>query len=111
MILYKDLVIKINEYLATEVAKKMVAKQANGRGIKLEYEVEEDTKLQFHHLLALLLYTDYSKLCTEFSSSFRALTVYEPLSSIKKRNSSYWWMSKNLREAVQLFGYKKTNVY
>eukprot|EP01084_Bolivina_argentea_P320586 556259_1 len=87
----------------------MVAKQAkHGKydyGIKLEYEVEEGTRLKFHHLLSLLLYTDYSKLCTAFSSSFRAVTPYEPLSSIKERNSSYWWMSKCLREAVQLFGY------
>eukprot|EP01084_Bolivina_argentea_P301716 520593_1 len=89
----------------------MVAKQGDYYNIKLEYQVEEGTRLTFHHLLSLLLYTDYSKLCTAFSSSFRAVTPYEPLSSIKRRNSSYWWMSKSLRETVQLFGYKKKKVY
>eukprot|EP01083_Nonionella_stella_P120495 361118_1 len=88
----------------------MVAKQSDRWGIKLEYEVEKGTRLKFHHLLSLLLYTDYSKLCTAFSSSFRALSPYEPISSIKQRNSNYWWMSKSLRETVQLFGYKKEKV-
>eukprot|EP01084_Bolivina_argentea_P097662 175561_1 len=98
MVQYKDLVVKINEYLKAEITKTIKARQG---GIKLEYGVEEDTTLSFHHLLSILLYTDYSELCTDFSSSFRSAYPFEPVSSIKKRNQTYWWMAKGLREAVQ----------
>eukprot|EP01084_Bolivina_argentea_P320589 556268_1 len=107
MILYKDLVVKINEYLKTETVKKMKAEEIDTNGIKLEYEIPKNSNLTFSHLLSVLLYTDYSALCTDFSSTFRSLNWFEPLLSIKKRNECYWWMAKTLREAVQIFGYKK----
>eukprot|EP01084_Bolivina_argentea_P030671 56793_1 len=64
---YKDLVVKINEYLRTETTKKMKAGQGN---IKLEYAVEKDAILSFYHLLCVLLYTDYTELSSDFSSTF-----------------------------------------
>eukprot|EP01084_Bolivina_argentea_P179503 310175_1 len=103
---YKLLEIKVKAYLKTEFVKGSRPKQGV---IALEYELEDDKPLTFNHILALLLYTDYTDLCSDFSSTFRPLFTYEPLSSIKFRNSIYWWMSKTLREVVQLFGYKKWN--
>ena len=67
--------------------------------------------LKFDNVLALVLYCDYSELCTRFSKSFRKQNVFETLTSVKSRNSKYFWFSKSLRETVELFGnngyYKK----
>ena len=54
--------------------------------------------------MALIFYTDFSKLCTAFSASFRKIHSFETLASIKERNALYFWMSKALRELVELFG-------
>eukprot|EP01084_Bolivina_argentea_P251275 421379_1 len=109
---YEELVIKIKEYMKQEFVKKMKADNnkddAYNRSIKLEYDISDWSAIRFYHLTCVLFYTDYSDLCTNFSSTFRGSNAFEPLSSIKKRNANYWWMAKGLREAVQLFGYKKT---
>ena len=73
-------------------------------GIPFHYEVAVGSVLSFYHLLSLLLYTDYSDLSSTFSSSFRKTKPFETLENIKRRNSAYFWMSKHLRELVEVFG-------
>ena len=60
--------------------------------------------IMFDHILSLVLYTDFTNLCSNFSATFRPLTSFELLSSIKRRNQKFWFMAKNLRELVQLWG-------
>merc|ERR1712228_795249 len=59
---------------------------------------------QFWNLISLILYSDHGAHCSEFSASFRALSPFEPLEVTKERNREFWWMSKTLRETVELFG-------
>merc|ERR1712228_916667 len=59
---------------------------------------------QFWNLISLILYSDYTAHCREFSASFRALSSFEPLEVTKERNREFWWMSKTLRETVELYG-------
>eukprot|EP01084_Bolivina_argentea_P165124 286925_1 len=61
--------------------------------------------ITIHHLISLILYCDLSEYCTTFSGTFRKKSSFEPLSSVKARNQEYWWMSKLLRETVEIFGY------
>jgi len=70
----------------------------------LHYDVAKGEPLSFQHLLALIFYTDFTDLCTAFSASFRALKPFETLENIKRRNSVFHFMSKHLRELVELFG-------
>merc|ERR1712087_1103384 len=56
------------------------------------------------HLHALFLYTDFSALSTEFSSSFRAVYRGESLDSIKARNGRFHHFAKHLKELVMYFG-------
>ena len=72
------------------------------------YGIKGGTPLAVYNLMAVCLYTDFTDLCSNFSSTFRKIHPYESLSSIKRRNSKYWWMSKILRETVELYG-KDTN--
>ena len=70
----------------------------------LKYGIKYKDTITFNHLLSLCLYTDFNDLCTDFSESFRSLSNYESLNSIKQRNRNYRFMSKYLRECVELFG-------
>eukprot|EP01084_Bolivina_argentea_P266402 451844_1 len=60
--------------------------------------------ITIQHLLAVILYTDWSDLCKEFSATFRKHKPYESLEEVKKRNREYWNWSKLLRETVEIFG-------
>merc|ERR1712110_921024 len=86
------------------MGKKIKAKGTYGNEMLLEYEISFDAVLLFDHLLSAIMYTDYSKLSTAFSSSFRKIKSFETLKSVKKRNACFYWMSRRLRELVELFG-------
>ena len=60
--------------------------------------------IPFSYLICIILYTDYSELSTDFSSTFRAKHKYEPLGSIRKRNERYYWLSKGLTEMISDYG-------
>merc|ERR1719350_2067882 len=70
----------------------------------LHYDIAFGAALSLWHILSLIFYCDFTKLCTNFSSSFRAIKPFETLRNIKKRNAMYYWMSRYLRELVELFG-------
>eukprot|EP01084_Bolivina_argentea_P316410 548450_1 len=90
---------KLTEYMKTENAR--IATYCHDY---LQYDIADGSPISKHHLLSIILYTDFSELSTDFSSTFRAIHHYEILSSIKTRNSNYWWMSKYLREAIECYG-------
>ena len=56
------------------------------------------------YLICIILYTDYTDLSSDFSSTFRAKHKYEPFNSIKRRNERYYWLSKGLKELISLYG-------
>ena len=56
------------------------------------------------YLICVILYTDYTQLSTDFSSTFRAKHKYEPLDSIRKRHEKYYWLSKGLRKMMEIYG-------
>ena len=96
-----EIITKVNSYLNSDIVKNTKALDWYTR---FHYDISEGTVLGFHNLASLILYTDYSDLSRDFSQSFRRKTSYEMLESIKRRNSEYWFMSKILRETVEIFG-------
>ena len=60
--------------------------------------------MTLNHLIAIICYTDFSELCTEWTSTFRAIYFGESQESIKLRQESYYHLSKYLYEIVQYFG-------
>ena len=102
---------KAAKYLKTDTIKRFKAYywKGNKREKKVgtqycHYDIDMLAVVAYHHLLSLILYTDFTKVCTNFSASFRRIRPFESLSSIKKRNSAFFWMSKHLRELVEIFG-------
>eukprot|EP01083_Nonionella_stella_P249066 861594_1 len=106
---YETTMVKVNAYMATESVKEVKACIMRGDVwfIVLKYGIKHGDPLLPRHLLSLFFYTDFTDLCTDFSATFRATKQFEHLSSIKARNSKYWWMAKSLRETVELYGDRK----
>eukprot|EP01084_Bolivina_argentea_P139261 244998_1 len=94
--------LKANYCINTRKARRMRAKRATN--IELHYEIKPGTRLKASNLLSVILYSDWSELCTEFSRTFRKLQIHEPLFHAKKRNAEYAIWSRILRETVELFG-------
>eukprot|EP01084_Bolivina_argentea_P052518 96474_1 len=94
---------KAKNYIQTEKAKQITA-------IPLimddhyHYGITKGTPLSVWNILSVLLYTDYSELCTAFSGTFRTKTKYEMLSCVKSRNQEFANWSRILRETIEYFG-------
>eukprot|EP01084_Bolivina_argentea_P300022 517223_1 len=71
---------------------------------EFHYGIMQDSTMTIEHLLSLILYCDWSDLCTEFSSTFRKEKSYESISSVIKRNMEFANWSRLLRETVELYG-------
>merc|ERR1712228_902760 len=95
---------KANEIIQTKNVKTIKAKGWIHGNTPKFYEISTCTLFCLWNLIAIILYTDYSAHCSEFSASFRRLSPFEHLEVTKKRNAMFWWMAKTLRETVELFG-------
>eukprot|EP01083_Nonionella_stella_P036598 99847_1 len=97
---YETTMVKVNALLETNSVKSLKAADIP----HLHCDIKPNDPLLPRHLVSLFFYTDFTELCTDFSASFRRTKQFESLSSVKARNSRYWWMSKSLYELVQLYG-------
>lgn len=68
------------------------------------YRIAKDEAIGLDHVIAVILYCDYTDHCSRFSKSFRSLSATETLEETKKRNRNYYWMARRLRETAQMFG-------
>ena len=100
---YQTSITKMLAYRDTKIAK---STKVLGRWIdyQLHYDIRAGSKLTNAHLLALILYCDWTDLCSIFSSTFRKTKSYQTIKQIKLKNSEYANWSRLLREAVQYFG-------
>eukprot|EP01084_Bolivina_argentea_P168998 292986_1 len=99
---YEKVTVKSNKFINTDKAKQMISTTSNE--LPVHYDIKHGTALSVMNLTCIILYCDYSNLSTKFSSTFRAIHPLEPIESIKKRNSEFWWLSKTIHETVQYFG-------
>jgi len=99
----EGVVLKDEEYASTDTLKQICQ---NDEAYEYNYGFNEDeeTPLSVSHVQSLLLYTDFSSLCTAFSATFRARFVGEELEAIKDRHKHFYFMAKLLRETVECFG-------
>eukprot|EP01084_Bolivina_argentea_P208698 355709_1 len=96
----KHIVIKGQWFFNTEKVKNMKChgEYTHVHGILFEQPIS------ISHLYAIILYCDWTELCSHFSSTFRKQNQFEPVKLLKYRNSKYWNLSKLLVEAVNDFG-------
>ena len=85
--------LKGNKYWKSETVKK-IKEKGGRRGFELTPE----------HLFAVILYCDFTKLCTAFSGTFRRENVFESLESVISRHSEFAIFGRLLVEMVNWFG-------
>ena len=66
--------------------------------------------LTLEHLFVIILYCDFSELCTEFSATYRRANVFESLESVISRHAKYGNFGKLLLEMVRRFGSNRDGV-
>ena len=98
--------LRSNQYMKSKAIQKLRATYSIGVMDEQSkyYGIDEGSVISLQHVQSVILYTDFTGLSSSFSSSFREITVGESLESIKLRNQSFYYMSKYLRETVELFG-------
>ena len=90
-----EVLIKIKNYAQTSMAKSLVSS-------------ESEIPITREHMIALVLYTDYTQLSSKFSATFRKSNPFESEDQVKKRNNIYWWWSKRLRKTLHTYGKHKS---
>ena len=88
---YQETLNKADQFIQTAVAKSLIY-------------WKNKKPISRSHLISIILYCDYSSLCSSFSGSFRKLFPFETLKAIKKRNKKYAIWSKTLKETVKNYG-------
>ena len=68
------------------------------------YDTGKDVMIDLERLICIILYTDYTKLSSRFTSTFRKNDPFEPLQATKKRHRNYYWMAKLLKSTVESYG-------
>lgn len=99
----QQIMVKAHEYMNMKKVKSMKAPKSVDS--YLHYGITEGMPITIHHIISLILYCDFSVFCTNFGRTFRALSFTETMQDVKKRNSAFWWQSKYMREAVEIYGY------
>ena len=103
--------LTMNQFKATyqkslyykEATKTKKLKSDDGYGC-LHYGIANKSPIFGDHILSCLLYTNYSDFSRVLSCSFRPIYKWEDVEDIKARNSQFYYISKSLRECVELFG-------
>eukprot|EP01084_Bolivina_argentea_P013318 24967_1 len=95
-----------NTLLKAQLKFKALANQIKGANGMWEvvYRIGKDSKITLKHIYSVLLYTNHTELSSEFSRSFRKLTLKESDQTLIQRHSKYANWAKILREVVECWG-------
>ena len=97
--------LKAKIHFDSKTAKKIKYKfNQDFQTIFYNHGIDKNASISLKHLISIILYCDYSALCTKMSATFRKLTVSETEESVAKRNSKFYHFSKLLCETVNDFG-------
>ena len=103
---YNEVMVKVNEYIKTHRVKSTTCPVNWYESGSTDYPfgIAEGSPISPHHLISIILYTDYTHLSSNFSSTFRKHGVFDSVFMAKTRNKKYWWWSKYLAETVSVYG-------
>ena len=95
----QEIIPKVDAYFETKLVKAM-----NSDSNYYEYGISECDIISKSRLICIILYTDYTKLSSHFSSTFRKSNTFEPTQAMIKRHTNYYWMARYLRETIRVYG-------
>ena len=68
------------------------------------YGIQRGQEMSEEHVVAIMLYTNFSELCYLFSATYRKVHEYEDDEDMMARHKEYAIWGRLLREAVECFG-------
>ena len=92
------------EFVELKASKYMKSKRIKWKRSRGYTELAKRTPVTKEHIFAIILYCDFSKLCTAFSATFRQQNVFETMESVKQRHSHFAVFGRLLVELVWEFG-------
>ena len=98
---YEDVVGKAERNFMSKEIKCMVS---NDCILGQYYEKCPNAAIEIENIIVVILYCDYTELAFHFGRTFRYLCMEETEEQLKQRNREYYWMSRILRETVELYG-------
>ena len=106
---FEDSVVKkAAAYLQSQHCRKITSKPCGSQAVAgpdpLYFDIPWDSPLSAQHLQAIILYCDFTELCTLFSQSVRPMKWNDELKDVMARNAKFFHLSKLLRELVTYFG-------
>ena len=97
-------VLKARKYLKSQSVRKATARRAAGFTGQFTGQNKRGSQLTEQHLFSIILYCDFSALCTAFSETFRLRDIFEDIESLKARHSKFAHFGRLLVETVRDFG-------
>ena len=98
VIFKNEVLTKAEQYMDSQLIKSIPPYHYNG-----------DHEISKHHLISIILYTDYSELSSDFSGTYRKSSSFEPLSITIHRHTKYWWWGYLLSQTVLFCGINNEN--
>ena len=74
------------------------------------YNIPYEKELSLDHVIALLLYCNFTDLSAAFSATFRRSSTYESDILLIERHSNFHNWGKNLREMIEVYGVLCKNI-
>ena len=87
--LYEVITPKINQYLQSDMVKTI--KEPPDDRYHKPYSIKKRARTGFNNLVSIVLYTGYTKLRADFTSTFRKKWKFEPIEEAKRRHRKYYW--------------------
>eukprot|EP01084_Bolivina_argentea_P180722 312218_1 len=69
-----------------------------------EYNILRNEKIGLRHILSIIIYTDCTKYCTMFRTTYTKLNDGETEQEVTNRHKQLYYYSRSLFEAVEFFG-------
>eukprot|EP01084_Bolivina_argentea_P030993 57398_1 len=90
---------RLNFMLKSKDKKVIISKQYNEY-----YNINRGQIIGIQHLLAIIIYTGFTDLCTDYRSTFRRTEKDVNDDSVRQRHCHFYFLSRFLYEAVEYFG-------
>ena len=86
-----EILVKANEYHSTDLVKSI---ECNRYSIPAGYGISKEDVISVDRLASIILYTDYSNLSSQFTSTFRKSNTFEPIQATIQRHRHYYWLGR-----------------
>ncbi len=102
---YKKAMMKLQSWQSDPKARELLSQTSLKRSwAEKFYGIKQETPILLQHIIAILLYCNFTHQSYEFSRTYRKIHALESDRSLKKRHSQFSIWGKRLRELIECYG-------